>query len=542
MPRALLPAPLRAGRHQLVRLNAADGRPAGVYFVLDLQAAEVKAGGTGAQFEDVTASDLPQRMWTCSAVATGDFDGDGRPDMAFSAFGSNCDSLIQYPFRLWMQAPWRGFVDETESRVALSHPLGYDLLAFDADGDGDLDLFGTGLSCGNGNTWVASLYVNDGHGRFTDQSEARLSAAPNTVYAVFASAADFDGDGSDDLALTTYDGSTALVWMMVWMNDGTGHFHDAPERLPPPGISTFPGVTAADVTGDGAVDLLFTTVSDGSIALFRNRGDGTFVDETADRIPAGLRDDREVVAADVDRDGDADLLEVGFPFEINDPKLRLLLNDGAGHFAAEIPSGLDTTSAWINAARFGDFDGNGAPDLFLACVGPGEFAADQLYLNDGLGGFVNHDELLPGIIDFSVDAALFDADGDADLDIAIANSGPSEGSPGQNRLYRSALEAPSPAPDGPHGVAELAAVTPNPSVSNVRITVALARAAETRLVVYDIRGRRVRELVRGTLSAGMHDIGWDGRDDNGDIAPSGLYFCRVAAEGNAMTRRFSIAH
>jgi hypothetical protein len=52
------------------------------------------------------------------------------------------------------------------------------------------------------------------------------------------------------------------------------------------------------------------------------------------------------------------------------------------------------------------------------------------------------------------------------------------------------------------------------------------------LTVYDARGRKVRNLISGSLPAGTHKVAWDGRTERGEIAPSGIYFysLRVGAE------------
>jgi hypothetical protein len=65
----------------------------------------------------------------------------------------------------------------------------------------------------------------------------------------------------------------------------------------------------------------------------------------------------------------------------------------------------------------------------------------------------------------------------------------------------------------------------------------LARAAEIRLDLFDVRGRRVRSLAMGRFGAGAHVASWDGRDDTGALASSGMFFVRLAVAQDTYTTR-----
>ncbi len=83
---------------------------------------------------------------------------------------------------------------------------------------------------------------------------------------------------------------------------------------------------------------------------------------------------------------------------------------------------------------------------------------------------------------------------------------------------------------------------PNPSPGAVTFTFDLAvAAADARLTLFDVQGRRVRDLLAGPRDAGRHVARWDGRDTAGRAAPAGLYFARVLADGEAATRRVVLA-
>ena len=81
-----------------------------------------------------------------------------------------------------------------------------------------------------------------------------------------------------------------------------------------------------------------------------------------------------------------------------------------------------------------------------------------------------------------------------------------------------ATYAPLPARSG------MTAAWPNPSTGSSRLEIALAATGPARLVIHDLRGRIVRRLVDGPLTAGIHPVAWDGKDDGGQPVPSGIYF------------------
>jgi len=61
-----------------------------------------------------------------------------------------------------------------------------------------------------------------------------------------------------------------------------------------------------------------------------------------------------------------------------------------------------------------------------------------------------------------------------------------------------------------------------------------------RLTVLNVRGQKVATLVDGTRAAGTHTIAWDGRNERGGAVSSGVYFVRVEACGEAVTRAVTL--
>ncbi len=82
--------------------------------------------------------------------------------------------------------------------------------------------------------------------------------------------------------------------------------------------------------------------------------------------------------------------------------------------------------------------------------------------------------------------------------------------------------------------------SPNPFNPVTKIVFDLPEREEVSLRVYDVRGRQVRVLEEGTLSAGRYDLAWDGRDDRGRSVGSGVYFYRLVAGENESTRKMTL--
>ena len=78
---------------------------------------------------------------------------------------------------------------------------------------------------------------------------------------------------------------------------------------------------------------------------------------------------------------------------------------------------------------------------------------------------------------------------------------------------------------------------PNPFNPTTTIAFRLPVRAHVTLDVYSIVGRKVATLVARVMSAGEHEAMWDGRDDLGRPAASGVYFYRLEADEYVATRR-----
>lgn len=94
--------------------------------------------------------------------------------------------------------------------------------------------------------------------------------------------------------------------------------------------------------------------------------------------------------------------------------------------------------------------------------------------------------------------------------------------------------------DTPRAAVALERIAPNPFNPRTEISFALARAGRVELRIYDARGAVVRTLVAADLEAGGHTVVWDGQTDAGRPAGSGVYFCRVQADGLGETAKLML--
>jgi hypothetical protein len=100
----------------------------------------------------------------------------------------------------------------------------------------------------------------------------------------------------------------------------------------------------------------------------------------------------------------------------------------------------------------------------------------------------------------------------------------------------------SPVPEtGPSLRPDLRGNYPNPFNPRTTIVFELPRTEPVALSVYDVRGRRVAVLASGEMTSGLHQITWEGRDDQGQSLPSGVYLYRLVTPGGEQGGRMILA-
>ncbi|MBI1356387.1 MAG: hypothetical protein GC160_18755 [Acidobacteria bacterium] len=191
-------------------------------------------------------------------------------------------------------------------------------------------------------------------------------------------------------------------------------------------------VDLADLDGDGDVDLLFANGGNYrepgdpvASTVFLNEGPGKpFRDATAEIFGSEPMLVRVIKTADVDADGHIDIF-FGATYQTQS---RLLLGKGGGAFEDVTKTHLPQTPLSLGDAEFGDADLDGDLDVVLADWGAdnpmkNEGGRVRLFLNDGQGRFTDAtDAMMPEtLVRFSWDLELADVDNDADLDLMISS-------------------------------------------------------------------------------------------------------------------------
>lgn len=330
-------------------------------------------------------------------IALFDYDNDGLTDIfvvSGTRFGGAPEGATN---RLYRNRGGLKFEDVTAKAGLSRTAWGSGAAIGDFDNDGWTDLFVT--------EWGSNvLYRNNGDGTFSDvTTRAGLdlkAPADKPYWSAGATFIDYDRDGRLDLFISNYvdfdmkstpkPGENANCnWKGVpvacgprglkparhWLfhNKGDGTFEDVSARSGIAKLHSSFGMTAvaADFDGDGWTDIYVACDSTPSL-LFRNKRDGTFVEEGIERGVALNEDGMEQAGmglgiGDYNLDGRLDILKTHFA----DDTHVLYRNDGDGQFSdVTIPSGIAVETRYVGwGAGMHDFDNDGLPDLFIATGG-----------------------------------------------------------------------------------------------------------------------------------------------------------------------------
>src|SRR6266404_9495500 len=238
-----------------------------------------------------------------------------------------------------------------------------------------------------------------------------VTASPRQDEPTALAVGDVDGDGTDDLFVSTWSPELRRSVAHLYRVQ-SGFVRDASERS---GISLPQGAvfaTFADYDNDGWLDL-FVIGGEGRGHLFRNRGDGTFVDVTAKAGVGDVKGARKAIFADLDHDGDLDLLLVG------NGERTVYRNNLHGTFT-EATTGFGLGGVGdAHDAVVGDFDGDGRLDVFVT----NEHGSDVLLRNGGSQGFSDVTAASGlGTTGGSGAAAVGDYNNDGFLDLFVAST------------------------------------------------------------------------------------------------------------------------
>jgi hypothetical protein len=338
----------------------------------------------------------PQSLPTGSgpqAVAVGDFNGDHVPDVATT--GSGAGGTVD----IFLGKGDGTFVTGTTYAAG---QFSHGLVVGDFNGDGTEDL-AVATYGDTGNPGAVSVLLGNGDGTFQAPRDTPLGEIPQGL-----TAGDFNGDGKFDLAATLADSSGPLGnSLLVLLGQGDGTFQSSASYI----VGSQAGggdVKAADLNGDGTLDLVVADYGSDEVCVRLGNGDGTFQKPTNYSVGSGPQ---SIASADFNGNGVQDLVTANY----NSNDVSVLLGNGDGSFEPPV-----TCAAGLNplAVTIGDFNGDGVPDLAVA---DGDGTVSVL-LGNGDGTFQTaiHVPTVPGTR--FVATGDFNGDGIADLVTATDNS------------------------------------------------------------------------------------------------------------------------
>ncbi len=505
------------------QLNASAWREADV---VALPRAHLSLGGATTTTAAVAFSPACFAGNFTPRITVGDFDGDGRLDLARCV---NFDHFVQIYLNTGNSAAPLG---PFSSLNATHDP--FDIVARDLDNDGVLDLAVANFSASN----TVSVFEGKGDGTFKSM---RGFGAGNTPIGI--DAGDVDKDGRLDLVVANRDEAE----IAILYGTGQGGAFKSPVHHAT-GFLTPNSVAVRDFNADGNLDVAAACGGAG-ISVFLGNGDGSF--QPRSDIPVFLtvfssccsgsivtrQGPRDIVSGDFNADGKLDLaltlanqfLGFGTFWLPPTTAAAILLGNGDGTFGS--PS-LYLTGAGTDRSReldIGDLNGDGILDL--ATINQASSTITVL-LGNGDGTFGNRVDFPSGGVNV-IAIADMNGDGRADLiddNCVFINAGPS-----------SSISTARAGREGATEEAFTAGLVPNPLRHRGELSFVVPSAGSVSVKLYNVTGQLVRTVwTAEAVAAGRHRVGINRRDERGGTLVSGVYFYRIESRGGVAAGRFVI--
>lgn len=351
----------------------------------------------------------------CEDISFSDVDGDGDVDLFF--IGSHISG--EFLSELYLNDGQANYVRSSRNDfIGLSHGC---VEFADIDGDGDNDLFLSGSSKGFGEEIVTKFYSNDGFGVFVELENKEVPK----VWSSDVVFMDVDGDQDLDMFLAgAKDYWEDDLIASIYINDDSGQFSEVPTSTIIP-VSRC-SAKSADVDADGDMDL-FVSGRRGSNDLrsrmYINDGSGTLWARQQSLYEGMAEGDVEF--SDIDNDGDMDLFVTGKVYLPGASSIsNLYINDGLGYFSRKEEAMLQEVN--YSAASFGDVDNDGDDDLIVAgslgVIPLPRSQSTRFYINDVAGSFLHYQDVpFEGV--YEGDIMWNDLDNDGDLDLFLSGVG-----------------------------------------------------------------------------------------------------------------------
>ena len=300
-------------------------------------------------------------------MAFGDFNGDGKVDIAVAIPGANTVAVYLGNSDGTFQVPRDSTIALPSGQVFASAPI----VTADFNGDGKLDLIAVG-AVPSTTTATPAVYAIEGDGSGGFGAAQAIYTAPAGTAIGYIALGDFDGDGNADVALTYTtarlgEGITSTV-MHVLFGDGNLGFTDTTVFH----ASGFVDLSSGDLNGDGRTDLFAIDAPDNRLATFYGQTDRTF-NSYFSSLPSGAFGagpsgwEAPLAMANFNDDGYMDLVVFNFTVArsgVSNNLAFFLGSKNPGQFTTQLVPLPDYSFASNPVA--GNFNGNNKPGVVIA--------------------------------------------------------------------------------------------------------------------------------------------------------------------------------
>ena len=375
-------------------------------------------------WQEVTESTIGATEEWSNKVELADINGDEWVDILFANGGDYNSPGEPEPTRIFLnKGPGKPFHDATVEIFRDAKFLTRAVRVADVNSDGNVDLF-----LATSYQTQSQLYLGTGDGNFKNVTKKYLPQYSGSFGD--GTFCDLDGDGDLDIALANWGPGDPFInaggRTRMWLNDGRGNFSDVTESsLPDTKVKFSWDLDCVDVDNDFDLDIMVSAKMSNGGFLFINDGTGHFTD-ASERVPQYTNNyDYEVM--DINGDGYLDVVTIndGEHVNLDDPYARrnhVFFNNRRGGFedvTSQVLSRRDNPGVDDNLSVFLDFNSDGYPDYLIASLS----GQDRLLINDGKGNF-NLDDDLFNTFTYSgtpshgtLGMAVADLNGDHKLDV-----------------------------------------------------------------------------------------------------------------------------
>lgn len=355
-------------------------------------------------FEKMNFPDITTTLSSSRSANFIDVNGDGWDDIFFTNGLSTGEKNM-----LYLNNSDGTFTTVTDDDI-VEHSIRAVGASF-ADVDNDFDLDGFVVTWGSGGQPKRNyFYRNNGNSTFTFEP----NVAPNLTYSETATWIDVNNDQFLDLYITN---SAHSLRNLYFENQRDGSFLQRTDLVITNENIPSRSVDWVDYDNDGDSDLFVTNEGNNLNTLYRNDGPNNFTQITDLAIVQDIRNSMGSSWADVDNDGDFDLLVTNY-----EQANQLFINEN-GIFTENLDSEISAEITNSFGSTFGDFDNDGDLDLFVANSYSDSHFTNSIFINGGNGNFTKDTSSALAIHEgWTYSAAFGDYDNNGWLDLILANN------------------------------------------------------------------------------------------------------------------------